>query len=529
MRLALLTLLAASAAGTARAEVKLHPLFCDHMVLQRGKDSKVFGTAAAGEAVAVKLTAANNWTGEAKATADKDGKWVAALAAPTAGLNYTLTATGTDGKAVTVNDVAVGDVWICSGQSNMEWKVNGLRKDNQAEKVAAQAENPAIRLFTLQRKVSPTPIRTLAVTKTEGLWRTCTPESVMDFSAVGYFFGRDIAAAEKVPVGLISTNWGGTPAEAWTSRGALEAESVLKYYVDGLDKLLAANADPKVTEAKYKADLAKWKVAADKAKAENKKAPRAPQKPAAGGVGPNSPSALYNGMIAPLLPVSVKGAIWYQGESNAGRAKEYRTLMPTMILDWREKFGQKDLPFFMVQLAPYGNGNADRVEYAELRDAQYATTLKLPKVGIAVITDAGDLGDIHPQKKEPAGRRLALAARAIAYGDQVEFSGPVYKPNSLAVDGDKATVAFTHAAGLATAGKPGEVHGFTVCGDDKVFHPATAVIEGETVVVKCDKVSKPVAVRYGWVNFAKPELNLTNAAGIPAVPFRTDDFPLTTK
>ena len=436
-------------------------------------------------------------------------------------------------NAVALKDVAVGDVWVCSGQSNMEWKVKQMGKDGLGQKVAAAAKSDLVRLLTVPKKPSPTPQASFATTKSEGLWLECTPETALEFSAVGYVFGRDIAASQKVPVGLISSNWGGTPAEAWTSRAGLSAHDSLKYYVENVDKVIGSNADKALVEAKYKADVAKWKELADQAKAAGKPAPRAPAKPGEGGVNQNSPTALYNGMIAPLLNFPVKGAIWYQGESNAGRAKEYRTLMPALITDWRAKW-HSELPFYIVQLAPFGNGkgNSGGVQYAELRDAQFATTKALKHVGIAVITDVGDETDIHPQNKVVVGERLALAARADAYGEKVESSGPEYE--SMAVVGDMVTLTFTHAAGLRVAGGvpggvPLPVAGFTLCGEDKVFHPATATIKGEIVILRSDKVEKPVAARYGWSNFAKPTLNFFNKAGLPAVPFRTDDFPLTTK
>jgi len=550
MRFTKLALLAAlfGSPAAASAEVKLHPLFADHMVIQRGPKAKVFGTGTSGELVRVGLfgppkggvtQAPSQGIGNVAA----DGTWAVELTAPDAGLGYSLIVEGTN--KITLKDVAVGDVWICSGQSNMEWKVKQLTKDGQAQKVADAAKTDMVRLFAVPNKPSPTPQKSFATTKTEGLWLECTPENVLDFSAVGYVFGRDIAASQKVPVGLIASDWGGTPAEAWTSREGLSAQPTLKPLVEAVDKVIAANSDPKLVEAKYQADVAKWKELADQAKADGKAAPRAPAKPAEGGVNQNSPTALYNGMIAPLLNFNVKGAIWYQGESNSSRAKEYRTLMPALITDWRAKWGT-ELPFYLVQLAPYGNGkgNSNGVQYAELRDAQYATTKALKNVGMAVITDVGDESDIHPQQKVPVGERLALAARAGTYGEKVECCGPEFK--ALTIDGDKVTVTFTHATGLRAAGgkvsasltatdgvkvtnEPVQVAGFTLCGEDKVFHPATATIKGETVILSCDKVAKPVAVRFGWVNFATPPLNLVNKAGLPAVPFRTDDFPLTTK
>jgi sialate O-acetylesterase len=404
----------------------------------------------------------------------------------------------------------------------MEWRVRDLTKDDQGKKVAAQAANSNIRLFVVPNRPAAEPQADFPQTADEGRWLECKPETVLNFSAVGYFFGRDVQKAANVPVGLIASDWGGTPAEAWTSKESLASYPELKHYADRLESL-TKGFDAAKAEEKYKADLAKYKEAAAKAKEEGKPAPRPPQKPGPGGVNQNTPSALYNGMIAPLLPFPIRGAIWYQGESNTSRAAEYYTLFPTMIRDWRKRWGA-DFPFLCVQLAPF-KGGASGVDYAELRDAQFQATRVLSRVGIAVITDAGDETDIHPQKKEPAGVRLALAARAIAYGERVEYSGPVYK--ALVVEGDRGVVFFDHAAG-GLGSKGNAVHGFTVCGEDGKFHPAKAEIRGDTVLVTCDQVAKPVAVRYGWVNFAKPTLNLFNKDGLPATPFRTDDLPLTT-
>ncbi|MCU0706385.1 MAG: sialate O-acetylesterase, partial [Fimbriiglobus sp.] len=272
----------------------------------------------------------------------------------------------------------------------------------------------------------------------------------------------------------------------------------------------------------------KWKEAADKAKAEGKPAPMQPRKPTkatgANPGNPNQPSVLFNGMIHPILKFKIKGAIWYQGESNNGRAAEYYTLFPTMISDWRKQWGY-DFPFFAVQLAPFSNGNSAGVTYAELRDAQFHASKKLKHVGYATLNDIGDEKDIHPQQKEPVGQRLALAARAIAYGEKIEWSGPVYK--GMKVDGGKVVLSFDHVGkGLTCTGE--KLEGFTLCGEDMKFVPAEAKIVGDTVEVTAKGVEKPVAVRFGWVNFAKPTLNFTNKDGLPAVPFRTDDFPLTT-
>jgi sialate O-acetylesterase len=505
------------------ADVKLHPLFTDHMVIQRGMKTKIWGTADVGEKVSVKVGSGDKSKEVVSVTTDRDGQWVVQMPVMEAGVDFTITVAGKN--SVELKDVCFGDVWLCSGQSNMEWKLSQLTDNEQGKKVAAAAKNDKIRYFSVPNKPLPTPQTRFEPSKNEGFWQVCTPETAINFSAVAYFFGRDIQKSQNVPVGLLASDWGGTPAQAWTSREGLMAEKSLTYYVESLDKLLEANKDQALVEAKYKADVEKWKADADKAKAENKPAPRAPVKPGVGGVNQNTPTCLFNGMIAPIHNFAIKGAIWYQGESNSGAAKEYRTLMPAMINDWRKLWGY-DFPFFMVQLAPFNNGKAEAVQYAELRDAQYATTKKLKNVGIAVITDAGHPTDIHPQLKEPVGVRLALAARNMAYGEKVDYQGPEYKSHK--VEGDKVIVRFDHVEGGLVA-KDGDLAGFTLCGEDKIFHPATAKIEGDTVVLTSDKVTKPIAVRFGWVNFAKPTLNLFNKADLPAYPFRTDDFPLTTK
>lgn len=513
-----LVLLAAVTAGVAapaaRADVKLHPLFSDHMVLQRGCPVPVWGTAAAGEKVTV--TGPNGATAEA--TADADGKWMAKLPELKPGVGFTLTVKGAN--TVELTDVLVGDVWLCSGQSNMEWKLGGLGRDGQGKAVADKAANPRIRLFDVPNVTAATPQSTFPVAGKSGMWLECTPDTALNFSAVGYFFGRDIEKAQDVPVGLVSSDWGGTPAQAWTSVAGMAAEPALLDRVAQFATEVKSATDP-AAETKHQEEMAKFRKATADAKAANKPAPKnPPRKP---GITSHTPTALYNGMIAPLKPFALKGAIWYQGESNAGAAKEYRTLFPAMIKDWRQQWGT-DLPFLAVQLAPFGNRNSAGVEYAELRDAQLHATKVLPKVGIAVITDAGEEKDIHPQRKEPVGQRLALAARAIAYGEKVVYAGPQYK--SMTVEGDKLVLTFDSADGLIVKGET--LNGFTVCGEDKVFHPATAEIKGDTVVLHSDEVPEPKHARFGWVNFAKPGLNFFNKAGLPASPFRTDDFPLKT-
>jgi sialate O-acetylesterase len=511
-RLVLACGLAALLAPAARADVKLNPLFTDHMVLQRGMRVPIWGTADPGEEVTVEFDMPSQTTGapasfrlRSNVTADKDGRWQIMLSERRpAGGPFTMTVQGKN--KIEVKDILVGDVWICSGQSNMEWRLN------QAAEGPATIENtanPQIRLFTVAHNAIAEP-----QTVVKGEWKECNPQSAAPFSAVGYFFGRDLQKALNVPIGLIHTSWGGTPAQAWTSKEALQAVPELQGHTLERAALQAevARARGELAQAQYKVDVAQ-------AKLDGKAPPPAPRghgpapSPDAVGRSSNSPTTLYNGMIAPLIPYAIKGAIWYQGESNAGRAIEYRTLYATMIQDWRTRWGEGDFPFLGVQLAPYGPGN----NYAEVREAQFLATQKLPKVGMAVITDVGERNDIHPKKKEPVGGRLALLARKIAYGENIVAMGPV--ASAMKVEGNRAVFSFDNVgAGLECRGE--KLTGFEVAGEDKKFHPAEAEIRGETVVVSSKEVERPAEVRFGWANY--PEVNLWNKNGLPATPFRTD-------
>lgn len=528
---ALLFVAAVGFVPVARADVKPHPIFSDNMVLQQAVPITVWGKADPGEEVTIGLMEASpegELAGvEAKTTADKDGNWSAKLPARKAGTGYTLIAKGKN--TVAFKNVAVGEVWVCSGQSNMEWSVNA---SETPDKVKEGAKNPNLRLFTVQKRTSPTPLNDQNDLKHFTRWAESGPDTVGTFSAVAYHFGQKLQKELGVPVGLIHTSWGGTPAQAWASVEALDADPSLKFYADAGRAAAKSFAeyDPKKALEAYEKALAAWKLAAEKAKADGTPVPKEPMKPGATPppLGPNTPGVLYNAMIHPLLNFKVQGAIWYQGESNSGRAFEYRTLLPTMIKDWRARFGC-DLPFMIVQLASYGNGkgNSEGVTYAELRDAQLHTAKTLPKTGLAVITDHGNEGDIHPKPKQPVGERLALAALGIGYDKKIVYSGPVFK--GMKVVNDTAVLSFDHAGGgLVAKGDGTKLVGFTVAGEDNIFHPASAEIVDNTVVVKSDKVSKPTAVRFGWVNFAKPELNFFNKEGLPATPFRTDDLPYTT-
>ncbi len=507
---ALSTLLAFTTFATA--DVKPHVLFTDGAVLQRDVPVPVWGTADDGEKVTVKFQ------GQEISTTAKDGKWMVKLAELKAGGPATLTIEGKN--KVEVVDVLVGEVWICSGQSNMEWTLN---KAAEFEAAKAKADDPMLRLYTVPKAISDEALDTIQRKDSPGqrAWLSSDAESAAKFSAVGYFFGRDLRQALGVPVGLIHTSWGGTNSESWTSKRVLEADPAFKVLVEDYQRALGRY--PAAME-KFQADQAAHREKVAQAKAEGKTPPAAPRAPNNVAKNPHV-GGLYNAMIVPLQPYPIRGAIWYQGEANAGRAMQYRTLFPTMIRNWREDWGLGDFPFLLVQLAPFRKivDQPTESDWAELREAQLIATHVLPKVGMAVITDVGEENDIHPKKKEPVGARLALAARAIAYGENIVGSGPEYIGNS--VKGDRVTLRFKNV-GEGLVAKDGPLKGFAIAGENRKFVNAEAEIEGETVVVHSDKVEKPVAVRFGWANF--PVVNLWNKDGLPATPFRTDDFPMVT-
>jgi len=496
-RIRLASLVAAILAATSpalRAEVKPNSLFSDGVVLQRGVTVPVWGTANDGEKVTVKFQ------DQTVVTTAKDGRWLVRLKRLKAGGPFTLSITGDN--SIVINNVLVGEVWLCSGQSNMAFQLS--RAANAAEAIAAGGD-PELRLFTVPRSATDTP-----QPDAPGTWKECSSETAASFSAVGYFFGRDLRRALKVPVGLINSSVGGTPAEAWTSRAALEKDPELKALLERYAESIKSY-DPAAAAERQKQAAAKRKQAVAKAKAEGKKAPTAPRAPGDPRTATRRPSCLYNGMIAPLQPFAIAGAIWYQGEANSGRAEEYRTLFPAMIRNWREAWGQGDFPFLWVQIAPHGRMTP------EIREAQLLSWQRVPRTAMAVITDAGNETDIHPTQKEPVGGRLALAARAIAYGERLEHSGPVY--SSMKVKGNRAILSFKHT-GSGLVAKDGELKGFTIAGPDGNFTPAKARIEGNQVIVESPWVPAPKSVRYGWA--ATPDVNLFNQEGLPATPFRTD-------
>ncbi len=654
MTISILCLTIAFASPT-RADVKLPALIGDNMVVQQGVKARVWGWAAPSERVKVMMAGK-----QAMAVADAKGHWEAQIGPFKAGGPFEMTIAGKN--TIVIKNVLVGEVWVGSGQSNMEWQLQNVI--HGADEVA-RANYPDIRLFTVTKATSLEPRDDV-----EGRWVACTPETAGTFSAVAYFFGRDLHDKLKVPVGLIHSSWGGTPAEAWTSRETLAASPELRPMTEALD--LAAKDLPSAMR-EYEAAQAKWEdenfahdpgnkgfdlgyarpdfsdedwkkmrlpqhwesaglaidgsvwfrkvvdVPADWAgkelalslgaiddfdttyfngtkvgstgretpnfymaprkytvpgslvragrnviavrafdhygdggfsgagadmtltvaggspislagdwlykietsiepiKVDFSKQPVAP----AGAGNPNTPTVLYNAMLAPLTPYRIRGAIWYQGESNANRARQYQTLFPAMIRNWRAQWGEGDFPFLFVQLANFQARKPEPgpSDWAELREAQLMT-LKEPATGMAVIIDIGEANDIHPKNKQDVGHRLALWALAKTYGQAVEFSGPLYK--SFTVEGDRARIKFSHAEGLRTT-DGAAVEGFSIAGADGKFVWASAKIEGNEVVVWSESVAQPKAVRYAWAD--NPATNLYNGAGLPASPFRTDNGP----
>jgi sialate O-acetylesterase len=489
-------------ATLAGAEVTLAPLFQDHAVLQRDKPLPVWGQAAAGERVTVDFLGQQVGT-----TAGADGRWIVYLEpAPASAVPAELTVTGTN--VVVIRDILVGEVWLASGQSNMEWSV---AKSADAEREIAAARFPLIREFDAKNISTQEPAATVA-----GAWKVCSPETAGSFSGVAYAFARDLHRKLGVPVGIVNSTWGGTAIEAWTDRFTLQSTAawtgVNARWQEGLAEFAERSAN-------HPAEMAAWRAAEEQAKATKTKNPLTwPRAPIGPGT-PYAPAGLFNGMIAPLQPYALRGAIWYQGESNAARPAEYAELFPAMIRAWRAQWNQGDFPFLFVQLANFivPNDTTER-SWAFLRETQ-TKTLAVPQTGMAVTIDIGDPKDIHPRNKQEVGRRLALLAKAQVYDIPGDWSGPVFA--SAQREGAALRVRFTHAeGGLIADRKP--LQSFEIAGADRKFFPATARIDRETVVVSAPGVPEPVAVRYAWSN--NPDANLFNGAGLPAVPFRSDSW-----
>ena len=485
----------------AWAEIRLPALISDRMLLQQDTPIRIWGWANPGEQVWVQFLEQT-----ARTAADSLGRWEAFLAPLKAGGPFQMVVSGEN--TITLTDILVGEVWIASGQSNMAWSV---RRSRDADAEIAAAKFPRIRLFEVARKVADQPLEDV-----EGRWQQCSPQTVTDFSAVGYYFARHLHQTHRYPVGVIQTAWGGTPSQAWTSRIRLSAERNLTPVLEEWERVLS---EYPLKDREYQKALKRWQQDALAARRSGGKEPRRPRRPLGPGH-PWTPGGLYNAMIAPITPYAIRGAIWYQGETNGHRREGYlyRSLFPALISDWREQWGLGAFPFLFVQLANFRE-TPPGSQWPELREAQLMT-LDLRNTGMAVTIDIGDPVDIHPVNKQDVGLRLALSARAVAYGEEVVFSGPLYR--QLTRDGDRLRLWFDHVGGGLRARDAGDLKGFVIGGGDRKFVIASARIDGATVVVSSPEVSDPVAVRYGWKD--SPVCNLYNLEGLPASPFRSDDW-----
>ncbi|MEI8197313.1 MAG: sialate O-acetylesterase [Phycisphaerae bacterium] len=544
----------------ASANVKMPLLFSDHMMLQRDQSIPVWGWADAGEEVTVQFGSQS-----AKATADAAGKWkvtlepVAANAEPQA-----LTVTGKN--QLNFADVLVGDIWVCSGQSNIEFNLGGA---HNAGTEVPQAKDLQLRMFKVAMRTSLNPEADVTVYGKQQ-WVACNPEYARNFSAVGYFYGRELRRDLKVPIGLIAAVQGGTRAQVWMSLESIaqnrDADPEFKEWLTKRHQVVAEYPQHPTAYGpameKYEKDVRRWWNEVENAPAfvakkkaweeENKKAleagkpplprpqpseprPKEPESPDGGRYSSFMVGNLYNGMIAPMMPYAIKGVIWYQGEGNSDKAKQYRFLFPLLIKDWRAHWGQGDFPFLFVQLPNINKAPTEPVPAHDLwpgtREAQ-EVALTLPHTGMAVTIDVGDPYDVHGKDKIDVGQRLALVARHLVYGEKIVYTGPTYE--SMKVDGDKVRITFKNTGSGMEIGVPpwtpsgkippvaAELKGFAIAGADKKWVWAEARIVGDQVVVSSPKVTNPVAVRYGWAD--NPPCNLYNKEKLPAAPFRTDHW-----
>jgi sialate O-acetylesterase len=484
--------------ATAHADVSLPATFSDHMILQADTAAPVWGWASPGEDVTVSIA------GQTKsAKADEKGEWRVKLDPLKSGESTTMTVKGNN--TITIHDVLTGEVWLCSGQSNMAWPLGRLRSFKE-EQTTANA--PQLRMF-----VESSGGAGASNVNPRGEWKLTTPENLANFSATAYFFGRHLHRELKQPVGLLVSAVGGTPIQNWISPKSQRTHTEMVKPFTAMDASMITWTPERAKEL-FARQLESWQKLADKAKAEKKPAPPKP----ALNLDPRSraPGNLFNGKIAPLAGYAIKGAIWYQGESNAFTVeggKFYAEQLPMLVKDWREHWAQGDFPFAWVQLPNFHN---DRfLGWCEVRESMLKT-LAVPQTGMAICLDLGEPKDIHPQNKQEVGRRLGLWALAKVYGQNIAWSGPL--PKAQQFENGAAVCTFEHAEGLKA--RAGQTEGFELAGADQTFHPATATIEGEKVIVTSPEVKTPVAVRYAWKD--DPKANLVNGAGLPASPFRSD-------
>ncbi len=523
---ALRVLLGASAAllltpALGRAELRLPALFTDHMVLQQQAPNRMWGWASPGQRVEVTIVPQGNAAGPASdgattvaATADAQGRWSVALRPLPAGGPYTIDVAA-PGARRQIRDVLVGEVWLCSGQSNMQWSV---QQSKDAELEIPAANFPQIRLITVPQYGTQQPQDDF-----DGRWQRCTPETVADFSAVGYYFGRMLHEHLGVPIGLIDNAWGGSSCEAWIPRDVLAADARYQPLLDRWADM-EKNAALQQQVEQFEQQLAAWRAAARQALESGKQPPPRPSQPRNALTGQHRPGNLYHGVLQPVIGYGMRGAIWYQGESNAGRAYQYRHMFPLMIRTWREAWGLGDFPFYWVQLADFKaqQPQPQESDWAELREAQTMTLDALPNTGQAVIIDLGEGNDIHPRNKQDVARRLARIALARDYGRAIAWQSPRYK--SMQRVENKIVITLEGTDGGLRAYDAAAVQGFAIAGADRKFVWAQArIVAPDKVEVFSDEVPDPVAVRYAWAD--NPACNLVTRAGLPVTPFRTDDWP----
>jgi sialate O-acetylesterase len=506
IRLAIFLLCVLPLATLARAEVRLPHVLSDHAVLQRDRPIHIWGWATPGAHVQVHFHAQS-----VPAIADRLGEWSLWLAPESAGGPYTLTVSG-DGSPLTLSDLLVGDVWFASGQSNMEIPLMGFPGSaviKDADKEIAAAHHPKIRLLLVEKKSSDYPLN-----DEPGTWTLCTPETATRFSAVAYFFGREIAAKENVPIGLIDSTWGGTPADSWISMDTFGSHPELL-------PAFASRARFANPQANAEASIAAEKAETAAARAAGQPLPHFDWHPDEISW---LPAGLYNGMIAPFIPLTLRGFLWYQGETNSAhdRAPYYESLFSALIGDWRMHFAQGNLPFLFVQISSF---NSPQEDWGRVRDAQ-RRTLAVANTAMAVTLDVGEADNVHPPDKQTVAHRLALAARHMVYGEaDLPYASPLFREATADLQPDGSTalrVWFTHAQGLTAHGQP--IDAFELAGADHHFVPAQARIVGETVVVSSPDLKNPVYVRYGWMGVVNH--NLDNAAGLPASTFTSENWPL---
>jgi sialate O-acetylesterase len=492
-----------SLAPVIHAEITLPSVIGDNMVLQQGKTIIIWGWADPNDQVTVSIGGNSS-----EASADENGAWTVRLPALKPAGPYSMKiASGSE--RIDLENILVGEVWVCSGQSNMEWQV---QRSVNGEKEIAAAEYPEIRLFHIPRTTSHTPQQNVTAE-----WDVCSPETIRIFSAVGYFFGREINGELDVPVGLINTSWGGTRIEPWTPQEGFDAVPALQETRDEID----------AADEKYRTDLENiieparnWAASAKNAVDGNSVIPEPPQLPRHALNHHQRPKGLYNSMIHPIVPFAIRGALWYQGEANRSEGMLYHEKMKALISGWRTVWDQGDFPFLFVQLAPYRYGDGNPEFLPKLWEAQTAT-LSVSNTGMAVTVDIGNVADIHPTNKQEVGRRLSLWALANTYGrDGITYSSPLY--SSMNVEDNKIRISFDHAGSGLKSGDEEDLSWFTVAGNDRNFVKAKAAVDGKTVLVWSDSVNNPAAVRFAWDEIAEP--NLVNSAGLPASSFRTDDW-----